>query len=260
MKKMHPLLLGGIALNLLYAAMLSFGLFHTLIESMPGALAVRLLSLVEFVLWFGFGLQALSMALVLWVPRVALVVGLVGCAPYFPVGLIFAWGLRFTQYEAQYAAFEKTLITPMRSRAALHYAQGGLFLLSAVMLVVVGVGSLYLPFFAPLAKQLFAIVCVFLGVQAYIVGNAMRSRAYFYVLDDKLAFAPVLCQPLMYIPFSAIEKASVTDRAITLTVFAGETRRTLHVPLVYVAREKRMETSISMRLLMEQAVGASSLS
>ena len=108
MKKMHPLLLGGIALNLLYAAMLSFGLFHTLIDTMPGALAVRLLSLVEFVLWFGLGLQALSIALVLWVPRVALVVGLVGCAPYFPVGLIFAWGLRFTQYEAQYAAFDKT--------------------------------------------------------------------------------------------------------------------------------------------------------
>ncbi len=128
-----------------------------------------------------------------------------------------------------------------------------------VLLVLVGVGSLYLPFFAPLAKQLFAVACLFLAVQAYIVGTAMRRQAYFYVLDDKLAFAPVLCQPLVYIPFTAIEKASVNEREITLTVVAGETRRTLYVPLTYVAREKRMETSISMRHFMEQAVGATTL-
>lgn len=84
-------------------------LFNSFMGSMPGALAVRLLSLVEFLLRFWASFASLAMALVLWVPRVALVVGLVGCAPYFPVGLIFAWGLRFTQYEAQFAAFEKTL-------------------------------------------------------------------------------------------------------------------------------------------------------
>ena len=259
MKKMHPLLLGGIALNLLYAAILSFGLFHTLIATMPGALAVRLLALVEFVLWFSLGLQVLSIALVLWVPRVALAVGLVGCAPFFPVGLIFAWGLRFTQYEALYAPFEKTRIAPTGIRATLHYSQGGLFLLSAVMLVLVGLGSLYLPFFAPLTKQIFAVACVFLAVQAFIVGKAMRNHAYFYVLEDKLAFAPVLCQPLVYIPFTAITSASVTDRAITLKVCVGEARCTLHVPFIFVAREKRMEASITMRHLMEEVAKANTL-
>lgn len=199
MKKMHPLIFVGIFMNLLYAAFLSFYMLEELIGkgAMPGGAAVHLLAFFDFVLWFSLSLQVLALLLVMWVPRVALVVGLVGCAPYFPVGLVYAWGLRFTQYEAQYAAFEKTLTSPTRSRAALHYSQGGMFLLSAVMLAVVGVGSLFLPVFAALTKQLFAATCVFLAVQAYIVSAAMRSRAFLYVLDDKLVFAPVLCQPLV---------------------------------------------------------------
>ena len=261
MKKTHPLLFVGIFMNLLYAAFLSFYMLEDLIGkgAMPGGVAVHLLAFFDFVLWFSLSLQVLALLLVMWVPRVAFVVGLVGCAAYFPVGLIYAWGLRFTQYEAQYAPFEKTRIAPTGIRATLHYSQGGMFLLSAGMLVVVGLASLYLPFFAPLTKQIFAVTCVFLGVQAYIVGTAMRNHAYFYVLEDKLAFAPVLCQPLVYIPFTAITSASVTERAITLKVSIGDERYTLHVPLIFVAREKRMETSITMRHLMQQVAKASTL-